>query len=103
MLYNESTGKTDLFSVKSLVKWLETKPATDTYSYIDGGNCLIAQYLQAKGFSEARVGPKSYCLKVGGSRGQLPTEFHDIALGQFNGFWTRHSFGDALRRAKEYL
>lgn len=106
MLYNESTGKTDLFSVKSLVKWLETKPASGRYSYIDGGHCLIAQYLQANGFSEARVGPFDYRLTAKGHKSRLSKEFHDIAMGQRVLSFRNtdgHSFGAALRRAKEYL
>lgn len=106
MLYNESTGKTDLFSVKSLVKWLETKPASDTYSYIDGGHCLIAQYLQASGYPKARVGASDYALDGSGFRERLPQNLHDIAMGgHCLSYWGRndHTFGAALHRAKAYL
>lgn len=108
MLYNESTGKTDLFSVRSLVKWLETKPASDRYSYCDGSHCLIAQYLKASGYPMARVGSSSYNLDARGfsPSEKLPQDFHDIAMGgSFMSYSSQnnHTFGAALRRAKEYL
>src|SRR5690348_2170400 len=39
----------DIFAFDSLVAWLETKDPKEEYYYIDGTNCLIAQYFKSKG------------------------------------------------------
>ena len=54
MLYDpkwqNTTTKPDVFSLESLIAWLETKPAEREYEWANcDGHCLLSQYLAAHG------------------------------------------------------
>jgi hypothetical protein len=56
MLYDPKWEvKTDanVFSLESLIAWLETMPADKEYIW-SGSNCLLCQYLEVKGLNKYR-------------------------------------------------
>lgn len=99
MLFNPNwipeTKPADVFSLESLIAWLEKQPAQRTYDYCDAGGCLIGQYLKAKGVEKYGLTPGE--LKAVG--------WYSIASGWYDG--TRASdtrtFGAALDRARAAL
>jgi len=98
MLFNKSTGKSDVFSTKRLIAWLEQKPADRTYDYMSGSYCLLAQYFEENGLSRVSVTPGYYSQGYGsyGSYRSLPEGWERVAMGR-NKEWT---FGKALQRAR---
>lgn len=48
----KTVTKPDVFSLESLIAWLETMPVDKEYNYCRKSTCLIAQYLQARGVSK---------------------------------------------------
>jgi hypothetical protein len=94
------TIETDLFSLESLIAWLEKQPKCKEYCYADNGVCLIGQYLSTSLGCEVLVGSRDFCrLSPGGEdygRDEyFPDVFHDIAQGY------PHTFGAALDRARK--
>ena len=86
--------KADPFSIDALISWLETKPASGVYCYINNAHCLLAQYVAHHGIGD-NVSPISVfqgeewvCM--------LPQFFDDIAA-----YWP-HTFGKALKRARAW-
>ena len=89
---NKPLKKSDL---KAFIRWLETKPAYQKYNYLDGKNCLIAQFLKSLGFKQVSVGPASFEHST--AIGSLPYKLNSIAVDG------ETTFGAALLRAKEKL
>ncbi len=107
MLYNESTGKprTDILSLDSLIAWLETKPADETYDYTRSKKCVLQQYFTAMGLEGVAVIPYRYSVNrylINETTHDLPEGWEKIALGPAIMYkvtpWT---FGKALKRAKD--
>jgi hypothetical protein len=99
MLYNPKWEvKADPFSLRSLIAWLETQPADETYCYMDNGHCLVAQYLESHGYRNLGVDRRGFYYSVGVGRARawqdLPPVLNDIALRGL------HTFGAALERAR---
>lgn len=100
MLYNKSTGKTkfiaDVFSLESLIAWLEHQPAKAAYCYESNGHCLLAKYFTAMGLEKVMVG--SCTVDYGRNINKdLPDHFNEIS-------WEfPRTFGAALERARGLL
>lgn len=102
MLYDpkwEIETKIDIWSLRDLIAWLETKPADEAYCYVESGRCMIAQYLKAKGWAEPRVDPDYVDDFSSGERKILPDGWDYVAYGRGEGA----TFGAALNRARELL
>lgn len=76
------------FSVKALVKWLETMPADKEYDWSNASNCLLGQWCKSQGLDGDKLHDKSCDLGK-------EDVFYDIALRQPR----QCTFGAALRRA----
>jgi hypothetical protein len=98
MLHNKSTGlKPDVMSTETLVDWLETKPANETYSYFEHRSCLVAQYLTDKGYDNVFAYSMGHFDHGGATDARFPMVFDDIAAAE------PRTFGAALKRAKKAL
>ena len=101
----EAATTADLFTLGSLITWLETKDPTQTYCYRESGHCLISQYFREKGWQRFHCGPRRghwYDVKIG-DRGhmELPKHFDMIASGHETMVRGRETtFGAALERAR---
>jgi len=97
MLYDPKwEQQTNPFSLTSLIAWLEKQPAGKTYCYTDGGECLIAQYLQSIGRTNVRVWcGGAYETRQG--RGQVPREMWRTSIDEPS------TFGAALARARALM
>ena len=85
----------DVFSLESLIAWLEKQPTDGRYCYINNGRCLLSQYFRAMGFQRVRMLPWKFDHSDGEAR--LPEIFDQIAQGHDPGDWV---FGAALARAR---
>jgi hypothetical protein len=89
------------FNLDSLIAWLETKPADETYDYLDGQHCMCAQYFQARGYTRARVTSSRGVYSNGKDFAQfaVPAVFDKIAR---NGLVNQkpQTFGHALEVAR---
>lgn len=92
-------------TIKALIDWLETKPPLETYNYVSPDNCLLAQYLKAKGYPLhfAGVGPDEWRDTYGkehsfNSNPKVNDKIREIARAG-NPFGPR-TFGEALRFAR---
>lgn len=100
MLYDKRWEyKADPMTLDSLISWLEGRPADKAYDYIVCDQCLLAQYFTACGFHGVLVEDQFFTHRGGYSR--LPAYFNNIAVG--GGMDTRHTFGEALERARAAL
>jgi hypothetical protein len=91
MLHNpkwESETKPEMFSLESLIAWLETQPASKEYDYFNADKCVLGQWLYAMGCDF--VTDKS--LEMGET-----SPFDDIAI-----YGLPYTFGAALERARAY-
>jgi hypothetical protein len=98
MLFNTKWEKpADVFSLESLIAWLEKQPAKKTYCYTDNGACLLSQYFRASGYEKAEIGGYNAWLE-GYGQGQtlLPEAFSDLVYEH------PRTFGAALKRAREF-
>lgn len=105
MLYNQSTGKTDILSLDSLIAWLERQPTDGVYNYTAARHCLLSQYFTAMGLENVSVTPCQYTLDRGMPQENahlLPEGWETIAFGHplLTGGETRWTFGAALARAR---
>lgn len=50
--------KPDVFSLESLIAWLEKQPADKEYFYSNPYNCLLCQYFEANGYPNCSVTPR---------------------------------------------
>ena len=56
MLYDPKWEKpADVFSLESLIAWLEQQPSETVYWYTNQGRCLLSQYFAAMGFENPFV------------------------------------------------
>lgn len=98
MLFNTKWERpADVFSLESLIAWLEKQPARTVYCYMDNDGCLLSQYFRAAGFDKVHVGGETVFLD-GYDHGNesLPDSFADLAVGR------PRTFGAALNRAREF-
>jgi hypothetical protein len=116
MLYNPDwknrPASDDWRSLDNLISWLETKNPNEVYQYSNGLNCMLSQYLKAKGKKGVLVKNKtaifykmSKFLFFRWNRRKehdLPPFFDQIALGSSidNNRDRVWNFGAALERAK---
>jgi hypothetical protein len=101
MLYNTNWEKThnDVFSLESLIAWLEKQPASQAYDYDCNGHCMLAQYFTAKGFENVLMGSYNFDYGPGWEHSHsLPEVFNDIAVSLEG-----RTFGAALDRARKAL
>jgi hypothetical protein len=84
----------DIFSLPSLISWLETKPPGEEYNYLSNDNCMLAQYFRAIGFPHARCGGDYVTLHETGKQTDLPDHLRDVAKG------SPRTFGWALAYAR---
>lgn len=112
MLYDpkweKKTEAPDVFSLDSLIAWLETKNPSISYRYGCNGHCLLAQYFTAMGFENVTMwvtcfwhGPECCPGNVGQDEAirlrkatMLPPHFNEIACNDDT------AFGAALSRAR---
>lgn len=90
MLYDpkwEVQTKPDVYSLESLIAWLEKLPAEKTYIWA-GSDCLICQYLEAHGENKFRT------------YGKFQPELRVALVHPISGPQT---FGAALDRARKAL
>ncbi len=105
MLYDKRWDRTetkpDVFSLESLIAWLETKNPTAKYDYCDPLNCLLCQYFRASGLKVNSVA-LNFLWRNGSSRGQpFPEILMHVSSGPEDAeYWT---FGAALKRARAVL
>lgn len=99
MLYNQDWGaKQDVFSLDSLIAWLEKQPPHAHYDYTRPDLCLVAQYGKANAIPNIdNLSPKGLdelgwrFIAAGDCRGATSNEC------RASGMWI---FGAALERAK---
>ena len=93
MLYNPQWHEpADVFTLDSLISWLETQPPEGSYDWLDVNGCLVCLYLQACGYERPSAHPG---LTQSSIRDWGPRGYYKIAR---NRPWT---FGAALERACE--
>ena len=87
-----------IFDRTSLIDWLSSCEPAGEYDYYDGHCCMVAKYLQARGFPLASVDTAFAFLPSSlGAPRALPADWDDIARARP---WT---FGAALERARKVL
>lgn len=101
MLYNtnwDAKTKKDLFTIESLIEWLETKDPNQQYDYCKSNECLGFQYLVYAGVpvEKADVG-------FGGRLDEFIPGLHDISIARYDDSEDRWSYGAALKRAARKL
>ncbi len=79
------------FSVKNLIRWVETQPPQKVYDWSSARNCLLGQWCKSLGMKGDELFEKSIALA------KLDT-FYDIALRESH----KCTFGDALERARRF-
>jgi hypothetical protein len=100
MLYDPQWGqKTDPFSLASLTAWLERQDPLEEYCYSSTGECLLARYFSARGFTKVIMAANYfYHFPRAGAlyeTAPLPPHFNAIARGKVR------TFGAALARARD--
>ena len=104
----------DIFSVKSLVNWLEKQPTDKAYDYADGKACPCTQYFQAMGLPVEAV-TMSHWYEPTGPEGRLPRgHAYPVILAEIaHGGWRPNdgiqlpkraiyrTFGEALKLARK--
>ena len=102
MLYDPNWQKpkvADVFSLESLIAWLETMPADATYDYTSSDKCMVAQWLRSID-PEMELGPgDSYSYIIFGKNRDFREKFQPIASRGDNR--NGHTFGAALARARK--
>lgn len=77
-MLNNPNWKQDIFTVKSLINWLEQQRLETTYIYSSGMDCLLCRYFRAMGLDVECVYPTQY--SVGGRMYPLPDILNSISL-----------------------
>lgn len=90
MLYREDTK--DPHKLTSLLSWLDTQAADESYTYYSQCNCLLSQYYKAKGFMFVKMWNTSFRHGFFKYK-NLPKHFDAIASAE------PHTFGAARQRA----
>lgn len=101
MLFDPKWEKpTDVFSLESLIAWLEKMPTDQTYRYGCNVRCLLARYFTAMGFKAVKA--NLTFIRHDGGTFDMPKDFDAIAHATFSRFdpETDFSFGGALKRAR---
>lgn len=94
MLYDPKWEKpADVFSLESLIAWLEKQPADKEYDWSRAGSCLLGQWCEAHGLYGEELFTKS--IELGQWDGKN-NGFAEAALGSL----TECTFGAALKRAR---
>lgn len=101
MLYDpkwEVELKPDMYSLASLITWLETQRPDETYCYLDHGQCLLGQYFKAQGFTDVSIysNGKWKHGDMADEYVRYPDIFNSIALHE------PRTFGAALDRARAW-
>jgi len=89
----------DVFSLASLIAWLETKPADKTYNFYRAESCLLGQwtkYIDPFAKSLHHEGHRSSEYRIFGETVDL-ARFYYVANSSKNDF----TFGAALARARK--
>lgn len=89
----------DLFDPREIADWLRTKPTDEEYRYSAARDCLLFQYLEARGLEPISVTPWNWC-NSGGSF-PIPAEIDEATRpGMSEARWPEHisTFGAALQR-----
>lgn len=100
----ETETKPDVFSLESLIAWLETQPPEKTYDWMGNacnGGCLLDHYLFAFGYPmHLPFGPpdENY-QRLATLNGTMLHRRMDYIVAQA----TPHTYGDALSRARALL
>jgi hypothetical protein len=88
--------RADVFSIESLVSWLEKQPANKAYCYYDHDGCLLHKYFSAVGLNPVWIGGLTFQTKDFPNVYQpIPEFMQDISAEE------PHTFGGALARARE--
>lgn len=86
----------DVFSLESLIAWLETKPARATYCWVETGTCLFSQYGEAMGLGNGSS--TAYDAVVSGFMRNPSIRFRwSVACEK------PHTFGAALSRTRQQM
>lgn len=87
MLYNKAWDKTetDVFSLESLIAWLEKQPRDGEYNWNSFENCMCAQYFGGRGWALLH------------DEFEQKTGIRPDAIA----FEKPHTFGAALERARK--
>ncbi len=98
MLYDPKWEvKPDVFSLESLISWLEKMPADGTYNFTLSRRCLLAQWAQSVDAVAHRAKyDGSFCYTVNGKKVDLESFMPIAAAGDA-------TFGAALERARAAL
>lgn len=95
MLYDKRWDRTetkpDMFSLESLIAWLETKNTNEMYDFYCSGECLLGQWVRA-------IDPNA---SEPYGRGSFTYLVHDqvVDLDRYNAVTEPWTFGAALNRA----
>src|SRR5258706_344556 len=87
-------SRQDALTRRSLVAWLEKKPADRGYCYSSNGRCLLATFFRACGFKSIVVEPDHFSHAESFGPVKLPRSFVLIAALR------PHTYGAALDRAR---
>lgn len=92
--------KADPFSLESLIAWLEKMPVDGEYSWDDGTECLLGQWLRT-------LDPKIECKFNTGNLYLYEVHGQPVDLAKFETIaklhYDRDTFGAALERARKML
>lgn len=106
MLYDprwEQKTKADPFALHTLIAWMEKRPASEAYKYIDIDGCPLARYFRAQGYTGAFCGAAGFTytgpwyLLWPLRRLPIPAAFDNIVSA------SPRTFGAALERARAVL
>ena len=102
MLYNRKWDEQkkqdarDIFTMESLIAWLEKRDPSEPYDHADPRNCLFAQYFRDHGYPKARCGGDY--VRLYGSGTVFTRDFPDGWIHIFAA--APYTFGAALERAR---
>lgn len=91
MLYNPKWNNIKEITLSAITRWLETKPADETYNVFVLEECLLGQYLRFVGVPEHAIAQKSNDLTL------YREDMRHLVFGSNN----NNTFGDALLRAMQ--
>ncbi len=102
MLYNPQWTQPDVFSLESLIAWLEQQPPKKRYSYMNvEGRCLIGQYLTAHGLAWGHGYYSDVMPNENFEHNGLMYSCRGYIAAGFRG--DAQTFGAALKRARAVL
>lgn len=94
----------NIFSVESLISWLESKDPSEHYVYTCNTGCVLFQYFTEKGMDIGYIDSRNYTLlSAPDVVFTYPYVLNQIAYGDAaSHFENRNTFGAALERARHY-